>query len=160
MEEFESKLLPILRQGVAIVKMVFFKKLKNHLSAQNPDREAVFINMLAGASVNEIFGTHNTAESFMSFVKENRKLIQETLKNVPLELVDMMVPLTDALRVQVLCDRQEGIDSLSILVHANELKLLLVPREIPLPASFMKLVSALGNKNDLLLPPEIREMDS
>ncbi|MBW2631335.1 MAG: hypothetical protein JRC90_06155 [Deltaproteobacteria bacterium] len=132
MEEFEIKLLPILRQGVAIVKMVFFRRLKNHISEQNPDREA----------------------------SENRNLIQETLKKVPLELVDMMVPLTDALRIQVLCDRQEGIDSLSILVHANELKLLLVPREIPLPASFMKLVRELGNKHDLLLPPEIRKMDS
>ncbi|MEA3487296.1 MAG: hypothetical protein U9R20_06530 [Thermodesulfobacteriota bacterium] len=160
MDEFESKLLPILRQGVAIVKMAFFKKLKNHLGAQNPDREAVFINMLAGAVVNDIFGTPNTAELFTSFVKENRNMIQETLKNVPLELVDMMVPLTDALRVQVLCDRQEGIDSLPILVHANELKLLLVPRKIPLPASFIKLVRELGNKHDLLLTPEIRKMDS
>ncbi|MEA1971055.1 MAG: hypothetical protein U9N37_05480 [Thermodesulfobacteriota bacterium] len=160
MEEFESKLLPILRQGVAIIKMVFFRRLKNHISEQNPDRETSSINTLTGAVVNDIFGTPNTAEPFTSFVRENKNLIQETLKKVPLELVDMMVPLTDALRIQVLCDRQEGIDSLSILVRANELKLLLVPREIPLPANFMRLVRELGNKHDLLLPLEIRKMDS
>ncbi|MCD6485742.1 MAG: hypothetical protein J7K35_00215 [Syntrophobacterales bacterium] len=160
MEEFESKLLPILRQGVAIIKMVFFKRLKKHLIGQNPDREAAFINTLTGAVVNDIFSTSGTEEPFASFVRENRNLIHETLRNVPFDLVDMMAPLTDALRIQVLCDRQEGIDSLSILVHANELKILLVPKEIPLPASFMKLVRELGNRHDLLLSPEIKKRDS
>lgn len=160
MEEFESRLLPILRQGVSVVKMVFFKTLKEHLRDRHPDKDVTFINMLTGAVVNDIFGSHNTAEPFPPFVSENRLLIEETLKRVPFELVDMMIPLTDALRVQALCDRQEGIDSLSILVHANDLKLLLVPREVPLPAHFMKMVRELGNKHNLLLPTEIKKLDS
>lgn len=160
MEQFESKLLPILRQGVAIVKMVFFKRLKEHLGKKNPDRAASFITSLSGAVVNDIFGTHPAEEPFTSFVEENSTLIRETVHNVPFELIDMMVPLTDALRVQVLCDRQEGIDSLSILLHANALKILLVPREIPLPAQFLTLVRELGKEYDLLLPPDILETNS
>lgn len=157
METFESKLLPILRQGVAIVKMVFFKRLKEHLSNRYPDREEAFINSLAASVVNDLFGTHPTEGPCASFLAENSDLIQKTLKVVPFELIDMMVPLTDALRVQVLCDKQEGSDSLAILMHANELKILLVPREIPLPTQFMKLVRELGRQYDLLLPPEARE---
>jgi hypothetical protein len=159
-DKFESRLMPILRQGVAVVQMVFFKRLKEYLSEKHPGKEATFITMLTGAVVNDIFGTPNEEKPFLSFVEENRKLIEETLKVVPLELVDMMVPLTDAIRVQVLCDHQEGIDSYHILIHANELKILLVPREIPMPAHFIILVRTLGKKHDILMPPEIRQLDS
>jgi hypothetical protein len=157
---FESRLVPILRQGVTVVQMVLFKRLKGYLGEKHPEREATFITMLTGAVVNDIFGTPNEKKLFLSFVKENGALIEETLKDIPLELVDMMVPLTDALRVQVLCDHQEGIDSFHILTHANELKILLVPREIPMPSRFITLIRELGNKNAILMPPEIRQLDS
>lgn len=160
MEKFESKLLPILRQGVAVIQMVFYKRLKDYLGEIYPEGETTFINMLAGAVVNEIFGTPNSEEVYASFVEENEALIGEILKKVPLDLADMMVPLTDALRVQVICDHQEGIDSFSILTRANELKILLVPREIPLPSSFMNLARRLGNRNEIILPPEIKYLDS
>ncbi|MBN2283852.1 MAG: hypothetical protein JXO48_08170 [Deltaproteobacteria bacterium] len=160
MAERDSKLVPILRQGVAVVQMVFFKRLKDHLGDHYPGREAAFIHMLAGAIINDIFGTPNREEPFASFIIENRDIVGESLRRIPLELVDMMVPLTDALRVQVLCDGQEGIDSSSILVRANELKILLVPREIPLPARFIRMVRRLGNHYDIILPPEIGEPNS
>ena len=160
MDEFESKLLPVLREGVDVVKMTFFHRLMNHLDAQHPGREAAFIKMLAALVVNDIFCTPNPTESFVFFLSDNRSLIHKTLKEVPLEFADMMVPLTDALRIQVLCDKQEGIDSLSILAHANELKILLVPMQIPLPASFMQMVRELGSKHDILLPASIRKLDS
>ncbi|MEA3471531.1 MAG: hypothetical protein U9R24_07420 [Thermodesulfobacteriota bacterium] len=159
-EEFESRLVPILRQGVAVVQMVFFKRLKEYLSEKNPGKEAAFITMLTGAVVNDIFGTPNEEKSSLLFVEENEALIEETLKEVPLQLVDMMVPLTDALRVRVLCDHQEGIDNFSVLARANELKILLVPREIPMPSNFITLVRELGNRHDILMPPEIRRLDS
>jgi len=159
-DKFESRLVPILRQGVAVVMMVFFKRLKEYLGEKHPEREATFINNLTGAVVNDIFGTPNEEKPFLLFVEENGAPIEETLQDIALELFDMMVPLTDALRVQVLCDHQEGIDSYPILTHANELKILLVPREIPMPSSFIQLARALGNKHDILMPPEIRQLDS
>jgi len=158
MEKFESRLIPILRQGVGIVQAVFFKRLKEHLGTKYPENDAQFISKLAGAVVNDIFGTPNEEKPFLLFVQENRALIGKTLQEVPLAFVDMMVPLTDALRIQVLCDHQEGIDSFSILVHANNLKILLVPREIPLPASFITLVRELGKSHDLLI--EIRDAEN
>jgi hypothetical protein len=159
-DKFESRLVPVLRQGVAVVQMVFFKRLKEYLGEKHPGKEATFITMLTGAVVNDIFGTPNKEKPFLLFVEENGALIEGTLKDIPLKLVDMMVPLTDALRVQVLCDHQEGIDSFHILTHANELKILLVPREISMPSSFITLVRAMGNKHDILMPPEIRQLDS
>jgi len=160
MEMFESRLLPILRQGVAIIQMVFFRRLRDYLALRYPDSEAAYINMLSGAVVNDIFGTPNTEEPYASFVKENSDLLQEEIKKVPFELVDMMVPLTDALRVQVICDQEEGIDSSPILIRANELKILLVPRGVPLPARFISLVRELGDRFDILLPPEIKQMST
>ncbi len=160
MEEFESRLVPILRQGVAVIQMVLFKRLKECLGDRHPEKEATFITMLTGAVVNDIFGTPNEGKPYLDFSEENGELIEETLKEVPLSLVDMMIPLTDALRVQVLCDHQEGIDSFSILTHANDLKILLVPREIPMPSRFITLVRELGNNHDILMPPEIRQLDS
>jgi len=159
-DNFESRLVPVLRQGVAVVQMVFFKRLKEYLGEKYPGQEAMFINNLAGAVVNDIFGTPNEEKPFLLFAEENGAPIEKTLKDIPLKLVDMMVPLTDALRVQVLCDHQEGIDSFPILARANELKILLVPREIPMPSNFITLVRALGNKHDILMPPEIRQLDS
>lgn len=160
MEEFESRLVPILRQGVAVIQMVFFKRLKEYLADRHPEKEATFITMLTGAVVNDIFGTPNEGKPYLDFSEENGELIDETLNEVPLHLVDMMVALTDALRVQVLCDHQEGVDSYPVLTHANELKILLVPREIPMPSNFIQLVRTLGNKYDILMPPEIRQLDS
>lgn len=159
-EKFESRLVPILRQGIAVVQMVLFKRLREYLSEKYPSKEAAFITMLTGAAVNDVFGTPNEEKTFMLFIRENESLIEETIKEIPLELIDMMVPLTDALRIQVLCDHHEGIDSFPVLAHANELKILLVPREIPLPASFIGLVRKLGNRHDILMPPGIRQLDS
>ncbi len=159
-EKFESRLVPILRQGIAVVQMVLFKRLKEYLSEKYPAQEAAFITMLTGTVVNDVFCTPNEEKPFLLFIRENESLIEETMKEIPLELIDMMVPLTDALRIQVLCDHQEGIDSIPILAHANELKILLVPREIPLPSSFIGLVRELGNRHDILIPPEIRQLNS
>ncbi|HPQ44786.1 MAG TPA: hypothetical protein PKZ42_11230 [Syntrophales bacterium] len=160
MEEFESRLVPILRQGVAVVQIVLFKRLKEYLSETYPNQKASFITMLTGAAVNDIFGTPNEEKPFLVFTRENKTMIEKTLQAIPLKLIDMMVPITDALRVQVLCDHQEGIDSFSILTHANKLKILLVPREIPMPSNFIGLVRELGNRHDILMPLEIRHLDS
>jgi hypothetical protein len=35
-----------------------------------------------------------------------------------------------------------------------------VPREIPMPSHFITLVRELGNRHDILIPPEIRQLDS
>jgi hypothetical protein len=155
--EYESKLIPILRQGVAVIQMIFFKKLRDYLHGQYPDYETTYHSRLSGAIVNDLFGTPNEEEPFASFAKENSDRIDEELKNIPIEFADMLIPLTDALRVQFLCDKQEGIDSSSVLTRANELNVLLIHQQIPLPAHFMNLVREMGAKYDLLVPQEFTE---
>lgn len=160
METFESKLIPILRQGVAIIQMILFKRIRDHLARQYPGRDTGDINKLSGAIVNDLFGTPNTEEPFATFVNENKKCIDEEINRFHREFADMMIPLTDALRVNVLCDNQEGIDSSAILQRAHDRQLLLVSREVPLPGRFINLVRELGNKYDILLPPGMNQMSN
>ena len=149
--ELEGQLIPILRDGVEVVKMIFFKKLKAHLARKYPD--PAYSRRLAGAIVNDLFGTPNPEEPFASFVVENRPRIDEEMAGIASNFAEMRIPLTDALRIQFLCDHQEGIDSTSALVRARELHILLVDREVPLPAQFMNLVRRLGEAFGFLAHP-------
>ncbi|MDI6790998.1 MAG: hypothetical protein QME44_09980 [Thermodesulfobacteriota bacterium] len=151
---FESKLIPIMREGVEVIKMIFFKKLKAYLSQKYPERETSYINKLSGAIINDLFGTPNPGEPFATFVKENRACIAEEMDHIAVEFDGMRIPLTDALRVQFLCDNQEGIDNSRILARAQELHILLVDREVPLPRHFLDLVRKLGNTFGFLVPQD------
>jgi hypothetical protein len=160
MTSFESKLLPILRQGVAVIQMILYKKVRDHLSHRHPYRLQEDINKLSAAVINDVFGLENTKEPFKSFAENNRDWIDEVIENIPEEMADVMGPVTDALRITVLCDSQEGRDTSAILERAHDRRLLVVSREIPLPARFISLVRELGSANDILLPPEISTIQS
>lgn len=153
--EVESRLIPILREGVDVIKMVLFRKLKIQLASKYAEQEPTYINQLAGAIINGLFGATNTAEPFARFYRQNETTIEKELANIASELAEMRVPLTDALRVQFLCDHQEGIDSSVMLTRARHLDVLLLDREVPLPAHFLSLVRKLGSACDVLLPQNI-----
>jgi hypothetical protein len=150
---FESKLIPVLREGVEIVKMICFKKLKEALAMQHPDREAAFIAKLAGALVNKIFNAPAHETPLNAFARNNADFLAQNLSNVGSMLEELRIPLTDALRIQSLCDHQEGLASTAILQQAQRLNILLTDRDLPLPHSFIELVRRLGSKSGLLLPP-------
>ena len=152
--EFESKLVPVLREGVSLVKMILFKKLKPYISEKYSDRDSAFVGMLSGAMVNDLFGTPNTDEPFGSFYDKNSHLIETELNTLSTEFEDLKIPLTDALRIQFLCDSQEGIDSEFILKQARQLNILIIDREVPLPNSFTTLVKQLGVAYGMLIPQE------
>ncbi|HIJ90297.1 MAG: hypothetical protein OEV89_05960 [Desulfobulbaceae bacterium] len=150
---FESKLIPILREGVEIVKMISFKKLKEALILKHPDREGPFIAKLAGALINAIFGTPALEEPFVVFARSHAKLIAQEQAQLGAMLEELRIPLTDALRIQALCDHQEGLDSTATLRQAQEQGILLADRDLPLPHRFIELVRRLGSGFGLLLPP-------
>lgn len=150
--QVESKLIPIMREGIDVVKMILFKKLKDRLLIKHVGRDSAFVNKLAGAMVNDLFGTPNPEASFALFVVENEDVIASEMKTIATDLQEMRIPLTDALRMQFLCDHQEGIDSTKVLTHAKELDILIVDREVPLPASFLSLVRKLGSALHILNP--------
>ena len=150
---FESKLIPILREGVEIVKMISFKKLKEALAKKHPDREGAFIAKVAGALVNTIFGTPPHEEPFAVFARSHANLIAHEQAKGGAMLAELRIPLTDALRIQSLCDHQEGQESTATLLQAQALGILLADRDLPLPHSFIELVRRLGSGFGLLLPP-------
>ncbi len=149
--ELESKLIPIMREGVEVIKMIFFKQVKEYLLADDPDGDIAYYGRLAGGVINTLFGTENPAEPFASFAEANKDRITRELENIPLAFKEMRIPLSDSLRVQFLCDSMEGIDSSAILVRAEGLGILLHDRPVPLPKNFLELVRLLGKSYNLLI---------
>ena len=150
--QVESKLVPAMREGVELVKLILFKKLKPGYASKYPDKDASFAGMLTGAVINELFGTPNNQERFAAFYAENKNLIQSELKSIATECEDLRIPLTDALRMQFFCDSQEGIDSEFILKQARQYDILILERDVPLPKTFLNLVRQLGVAFGILQP--------
>lgn len=151
--EKQSQLIAALREGVSLVQMIFFKEIRAGLAGKYPDREAAFLSMLAGAIANDVFGTANPEEKFVDFHRTHRGIIEQELLGIKDEHTSILPALTDALRIQALCDNQQGGDGTGILALANELGILLVDREIPLPSSFMTLTRDLGEQHNLIIAP-------
>ena len=148
-----SRLLAALREGVSLVQMVLFKEVRANLASRYPDQVASFLAMLAGAITNELFGTRNPDEKFVRFREDNQATIEQELLALATHLPQLRNPLTDALRIQVLCDSQEGTDSSAILIRASDFGALVTERDIPLPSLFMTTVRTLGEKYGLVIAP-------
>ncbi len=151
-EQVEREFIPALREGVEIVKMIFFMKVRDRAETRYPDEDRGYFGMLAGAVVNDFFGTPNPEPRFRDFAEQNRERIDKMLADVPVHMEPLRIPLTDALRVQFLCDHQEGLEdgSGAILKRARELGILIEDRSVPLPRQFMNLVYQVGKAHGLV----------
>ncbi len=147
-----SRLIPILREGVAVIQMVFFKNLKQVIGRKHPELAGSEQIMLAGAITNEIFGSHNKDAKFLQFQAKHRGAIEQELLAIKDELPQLVDPLADALRIQVLCDKQEENDSSNTLQLADSINLLPPDREVPMPSAFMETVRTLGTLYKLIVP--------
>ena len=147
----ENRLIPILREGIHVIKMVLFKTLRDGLAERHPRRERIFINQLAGAVINDLFGTPNRDEPFLSFGIANRALIEMELAGLAGDYPELRAPLSDALRVQFLCDSREGLDNPALLTRADALGILIRDREVPLPDTFMNMARFLGEEHQMTL---------
>jgi hypothetical protein len=154
--EQQSRLLAVLREGVSVVQMILYKEVRTGLAGNYPDQDPSYISMLAAAIINELFGSSNPAEKFIRFHKENRAVIEQELLSLAAHFPQLREPLTDALRIQVLCDNQEGEESSTVLSQANELGILIADREIPLPSTFMTAIRGLGAQYGLIIAPAPR----
>ncbi|MDK9708714.1 MAG: hypothetical protein OEL83_16855 [Desulforhopalus sp.] len=151
--EKKSQLLVALREAVAVVQMIVYKEVRRLLARKKPGAETAFLAGMAGAITNEVFGTQNPEEKFVRFRADNWGEIEQELLAMKDGLPELCGDLTDALRIQTLCDHQEGHDSSQTLLRAKEFGFLHEDREIPLPSSFMVLVRTLGEKHNLIIPP-------
>ena len=150
---FESKLIPVMREGVEVIKMIFFKDLHGSLAEEHQDWDPKFCSMITGALVNRVFGTTNDQEPFLAFNRDNKKLVDKEMGKVASRLDKMRIPLTDALRMQSLCDQMDEVDGESYLKQALKSGVLIEERELPMPNSFVDMVRRMGKAFGLIIPP-------
>jgi hypothetical protein len=148
----EREFIPSLREGVDIIRMVFFQKMRDFLAEKYPDREKSFYGMAGGAVMNELFATPNPEPKFVQFFKDNQDIIVYELEQISANFPDFCIALTDALRIHYLCNFQEEIDDAEplVLARARELGVLLEDRDVPLPKEFMEFVYRIGKAHGLL----------
>ena len=149
----ESHLLKVLREGVSLIQMILFRQIRNELARSYPERDGGYISMLAGALIGEIFNSPNPDERFVLFRKENKAMLEQELLAIKDLHATMLPALTDALRIQALCDSQQNIDDPALLTRANELGLLVLDRPVPMPSTFMTLVRGIGEQHGLIVAP-------
>lgn len=149
----KSELINVLREGVSVVQMVLFKELRTLFAVKHQEKDLTYRSRLAGAIINKLFGAENPEKKFQDFNRENRAIIEQELLSLPEQLPQLQINITDTLRVQMLCDSQEGEDATPILQRAEELGILIKDRELPLPSTFMTLVRMLGEEHGLTIAP-------
>jgi len=150
--EVDNTLIPVLRQAVDVFKMILFKQLRAQLTERHADAAGPHIAQLTGATLNALFGIVNDAEPHATFVRDHDADIGQALSQLATDHAELRDALTDALRVQFLCDAEEGIDSEPILAQAEAIGLLVADRETPLPKTFMHLARVLGIAHGILDP--------
>ena len=159
-KEFDSKLLPILREAVEVVRMILFKELKDYFIAVCPPEQAGDAGRLAAGVLNDLFGVVNPDSAYADFVARNRAILDQALVEFPTRFEKLLIPLTDTLRMQFLCDSREGLDeSTEFLARAKERGLLLDDREMPMPNHYLELIRRLGAAYGLVSPPPPAESE-
>jgi len=161
---FEPQIVPTLREGIDIIKMVLFRELKPLLQARFKRKEPSYANRLAGAVINNIFGVSLVGEVVEDFARKNEKAVETASRLIATDLEYLKIPLTDALRIQFLCDSHEGIDSTSVLKQAQQNNILIAERDAPMPGAFMNIVRSFGRaygilENEMRTPPVADQME-
>jgi len=151
-KKIQGEIVPTLRQGIDIIKMVLFKELKPHLEKHYPHLEQVESGRLTGAVINNLFGIKDMEKSVETFTTANQHLIDAEVAAFAENFDHLRIPLTDALRVQYLCDSHEGINSETVLEKAEKMKILISERAVPLPGAFMSIVRSFGTAYKILEP--------
>ncbi|BHH84060.1 hypothetical protein [Desulforhopalus sp. 52FAK] len=148
-----SQLVQSLREAVGLVQMIVFKEIRKTIDNNQQQLESTERSMLAGSITNEIFGTPNPEEKFAAFRTNHWGVIEQELLSIKESNQFLCRHITDALRIQTLCDSQEGEDSSDILLKAKQYGYLLEEREVPLPSTFMTIIRELGKEHGLVVPP-------
>lgn len=152
-KEIASNLIPVMREGIEVVKMLCFSQLSASLVARHTHQDKKYCSMLTAAVINKIFGTHNSQEPFASFEVENRNIIETEIKDFAVNFAELLIPLTDALRMQFLCDQMDSHGDDQALKFALQNGLLLEERDLPLPHNFIELIRRIGKAIGVIVPP-------
>ncbi len=156
-EQLDSRVIPVMREAVAMVHMVCFGELKDKLADRFKDWEPAEFRRLVGTVVNDIFGTPALDAESVRFARQHQDTVEAELWALADNLPGLLPYLTDALRMQTLCDHEQGINSLPTLLRARALGVLVEERPIPMPSTFIILVRQLGARYGMLEPMQATE---
>ncbi|HDK43946.1 MAG TPA: hypothetical protein ENG91_05280 [Desulfobacteraceae bacterium] len=151
-EQLDSRVIPVMREAIATVQMVCFGELKDKLADRFKDWEPTDFRRLVGAIVNDIFGTPAPDSESVRFARRHQDTVEKELWALADNLPDLLPHLTDALRMQTLCDHEQGINSLPTLLRARTVGILVEERPVPMPSTFIILVRQLGARYGMLEP--------
>jgi hypothetical protein len=155
---FDSKIIPVMREAITTVQMILFQRLKESISQRYSEGSEYSGHSeedkirLAGAVVNNLYGSDALDPQVNLFARNHRELIEEELRGLSSRAAELIPHITDSLRMQILCDNHEGIHSIPCLLLAKELGLLDEERELPLPSTFMLSVRKLGAEAGIVKP--------
>ncbi len=155
-EHLDSKVIPVMREAVTLVQVVLFGELKRALANKYDDWSQDDYRCLIGCIVNDIFGTPAQDEESQQFSRKYMEIIEEELRALAGNVPDILSSLTDALRMQTLCDHEEGMNTMPTLLRARALGVLHEERPIPMPSTFMILARQLGVKYGLLEAKQVK----
>jgi hypothetical protein len=145
-----NKVIPVMREAIVTVQMILFKTLQDSLRERYSDHPISFATYLAGAVINNLFGSQAADNNVSNFAVANRASVEQELRRLATHCAPLLPLLTDALRMQTLCDNQEGIHSIPSLLMAKALGILQEERPLPLPSTFMLQVRSLASQHGLV----------
>jgi hypothetical protein len=148
----DNKVIPVMREAVTTVQLILFKVLRQSIHDRYVDQAEPHHTRLAGAVMNNLFGTQPVNEAVVAFAAANRELVERELRQLSGRCVSLIPVLTDALRMKTICDNQEGIHSIPSLLMAKALGILQEDRPLPLPSTFMLQVRTLAADHGLIEP--------
>ena len=148
----DNKVIPVMREAIMTVQMILFKSLRQDIHDRYVDYTEPRHTQLAGAVINNLFGTQPLDAAVVAFAANNRELVERELRELAMRVPALLPLLTDALRMKTICDNQEGIHSIPSLLMAKALGVLQEDRPLPLPSTFMLQVRALAAQNGLIEP--------
>jgi len=148
--QVDNRVIPVMREAVALVQMVLFRELKDTLAAKYTDLAEEEFRRFIGCLVNDVFGTPAQDPESAAFARRHRDAVEEELRTLAVRVPDILPHLTDALRMQTICDKEEGLNTLPTLLRAKALGILQEDRPLPMPSNFMISVRGLGARYGLL----------
>ncbi|MDD2463794.1 MAG: hypothetical protein PHI97_07320 [Desulfobulbus sp.] len=151
----DNKVVPVMREAVTTVQMILFKVLRQSVHDRYVDQPDTYHTQLAGAVMNNLFGTQPLDAEMIAFAGGNRELVERELRDLKDSVGDLIPIITDALRMKTICDNQEGIHSIGSLLMAKALGILQEERELPLPSTFMLQVRLLASTHGLIESMEV-----
>jgi len=159
-EKLDSRVIPVMREAVETVQLVLFGQLKEKLADTYSDWDFEDFRRLVGCVVNDLFGTPAQDKDSVAFVRKHFDVVEQELRMVAENVPEMLPFLTDALRMQTLCDHEEGMNSLPTLLRARAVGVLQQERTLPMPSTFMLSVRQLASMKGLVKPLHASDPDA